>query len=139
LRLEWGREALAVPAAMEMLGFDRDFGPCITACVLDRTNRVAAVLVFHNYAPEAGVIEVSAAAESAAWAQRGILREAFGYVFAHCQMAVARCAESNTRVRRLWAAFGADEVVIPRLRGRDEAECILTLTDDAWRLSRFAR
>lgn len=102
---------------------------------------VAAVLIFHNWHPEAGVIEVSAVAGNPKWTQRGVLKEAFDYIYGRlgCQMAVARCDVSNGRVRRLWKAFGASEHIIPRLRGRNADEAILTLTDDAWRASRFAR
>jgi len=140
VRLEWGHEDLAVPFAANRLGFDRGFGPCTSGVVMQGDD-VAAVLVFHNFHPEAGVIEVSAVAENAKWAQRGVLKQAFGYIYdkLQCQMAVARCDVSNGRVRRLWKAFGASEHIIPRLRGREADEAILTLTDDAWRASRFAR
>lgn len=140
MRLEWGQDDLAVPYAAKQLGFERGFGPCTSATVIDGQNRIAAVLIFHNWHPEAGVIEVSAVANNPKWAQRSVLKEAFGYIFdtLECQLVVQRCAEENKRVRRLWRAFGADEYVIPRLRGRDTAEAIATLTDDAWRASKFA-
>lgn len=130
-----------VPFVAKQIGINRGFGPCKTGAVLTKDGRLAAGLVFHNWSPEAAVIEVSAAAINPAWAQRSVLQEAFGYVFggAGCQMAVARCVESNHSVRRLWKAFGATEFIIPRLRGRHEAECIQSLTDDAWIASRLAR
>lgn len=141
MRLEWGHEDLALPYAAKKLDQPRGFGPCTTAVAVDAKSAVSAVLVFHNYQPEAGVIEVSAVADDAKWAQRGVLKEAFSYIYDQlgCQMAAARCDVSNDRVRRLWKAFGADEYVIPRLRGRQKDEAILTLTDDAWRSSRFSR
>ncbi|MFG6591284.1 hypothetical protein [Sulfitobacter sp. 1A12157] len=139
MKLAWGAEDIAVPAAMKLLGFDRDFGNCVTATVLTENDALAAIIVFHNYCPDAAVIEISAAAVTPRWAQRSVLREAFGYAFANCQMVVSRTSAENATVRKLWKAFGADEVVIPRLRGRDEAECIITLTDDAWAASKFAR
>lgn len=119
----------------------RDFGECRTGAVLTEDGSVAAGLVFHNWNPDAGVIEVSGAAEHPGFAQRGVMAEIARYVFGGCgcQMLVARCHEGNEGVRRLFRAAGASEFIIPRLRGRDAAECILTLTDDAWRASRFAR
>lgn len=140
MRLEWGHEDLAVPFAAKRLGFERGFGPC-TSAIITSGDDLAAVLIFHNWHPEAGVIEVSAVADNAQWAQRGILKRAFGYIYGQlqCQVAVARCDVANKRVRRLWKAFGASEHIIPRLRGRDADEAILTLTDDAWQASRFAR
>ncbi len=124
---------------MRLIGVDRDFGEAITAGVVDRDGNLVAGLVFHNFYPESQVIEVTGAAISPRWAQRGVLREVFRYVFerAGCQMAVSRTAVSNGRVRKLWKALGATETIIPRLRGRDEAECIITLTDDGWAASKF--
>lgn len=140
MRLEWGHEDLAVPYAAKRLGFARGFGPCTSAVVM-KGDSIAAVLIFHNWHPEAGVIEVSAVADDPQWAQRGILKQASGYIYGQlqCQMALARCDAANGRVRRLSKALGASEYIIPRLRGKDADEAILTLTDDAWAASRFAR
>ena len=98
-----------------------------------------AVVVFHNYCPEAGVLEMSAAVESKRWLSRPVLRAMHGYIFddAGCQLAVMRVSENNMTMRRIAKAYGYDETLIPRLRGRNEAESILTLTDDDWNRSRF--
>lgn len=95
---------------------------------------VAGVLL-HNYQPEAGVIELTAYAATRRWLSRRALADVFGYVFDQlgCQMAVARIAEGNATARRFWSALGADETIVPRLRGRTEAEVISTLTDEQWR------
>lgn len=84
-------------------------------------------------------MEVTAAAIDSRWASRTVLRQLFGYVFNAAQLCVARTGTDNQRVRRLWKAFGAKEYIIPRLRGREASEAILTLTDDAWYASRFMR
>lgn len=115
-----------------------DFGNCRTAGIFDGDTLVAGV-VFHNWSPEYGVIEVSAAADSPKWASRAVLRELFGYVFSVAQVCVARTAEENERTRRLWRAFGADEYILPRLRGRTASEALEMLTDDAWANSKFMR
>lgn len=96
-------------------------------------------VVFHNWNPETGVIEVSAASIDARWATRGVMRAVFEYIFqtAECQLAVARTGEDNKRTRRLWKALGATEYIIPRLRGRTASEAILTLTQEAWENSKF--
>jgi len=119
----------------------RGFGPCVALGVLSRDRKMAGGLVFHNWHPESGVIEMSAAsANPRAWT-RTVMREAFGYAFdlAGNQMVVIRCAPENERVRRFWRALGAEEYEIPRLRGRDKPEVIMTLTDDAWRASKFRK
>lgn len=139
MRVEWGREDLLAPWIAEEIGLPRPLGECRTAAVLDADGRLAAGVAFHNWNPEAGVIEVSAAAVDPRWASRSVLRVLFGYVFAVAQAAVARTPEENYRTRRLWKAFGAEEYIIPRLRGREASEAILLLTDDAWADSKFAR
>jgi RimJ/RimL family protein N-acetyltransferase len=107
--------------------------------VLDGEGRMVAGIVFHNYSPEHGVIEVSAAATTPRWATREVLNAALGYVFAHCQMAVARIAEDNLPARRLWKALGATEYILSRMRGRTASDALQLLTDDAWAQSKLKR
>lgn len=115
-----------------------DFGNCQALGVVDGWRLVAGV-VYHNWNPEGGVIEVSSAAEDPRWASRRILGELWAYPFdlVKCRIAYARMAEGNDRARRLWRAFGADETAIPALRGPDEAEIIATLTREQWQKSRL--
>lgn len=63
------------------------------------------------------------------------------YIFdaAGCQLAVMQVSEKNKRMRRIGLAYGYTETRVPRLRGRDEAEMIMTLAEENWRASRFHR
>lgn len=135
----WGLEEYVVPFVAKVAGERPDFGNCRTMAVLDAEGRMVAGIVFHNWSPERGVLEVSAAAVDPRWATRTVLMEAFGYAFAHAQMVVARTADENHRTRRLWKAFGAEEYILPRLRGREASEAIMLLSDDAWKASSFMR
>lgn len=135
----WGMEGAVVPFVAALTGFRPDFGNCRTMAVLDKDGKMVAGLVFHNWSPEFGVIEVSAAAITPRWATRTVLNTALAYVFSHCQMAVARIHENNLPARRLWKGLGAEEHILPRLRGRNASEAILLLTDDAWAQSKFKR
>lgn len=119
---------------------DRGFGECRTLSVFEDDAFIGAV-VFHNYEPMAQVIEISAAAESKRWLSRQVLDRIFTYGFEDCgcQMVVARVSEDNKRLHRIFHAYGFVSYVIPRLRGRDEDERIFTLTDDAWKQSKFYR
>lgn len=119
-------------------GCRSDFGNCRTAGVFHMKRPIAG-LVFHNWSPEFGLIEVSAAADDPRWASRGNLQELFGYVFSVAQTCVARIHEDNERARRLWRSFGATEHLLPRLRGREASEAIMLLTDDAWAESKYMR
>lgn len=127
-----------VPFVAALLNCQADFGNCRTAAVI-RDSEVIAGFVFHNWSPENGVIEVSAGAIDPRWANRSNLKELFGYVFSVAQTCVARIHEDNERARRLWRSFGAQEFILPRLRGREASEAVLLLTDDAWADSKYMR
>lgn len=109
--------------------------------VIDDTGKLVAGLVFFNWLPQHGTIEVSAASTHPGWATRAVMKEAFSYIFdgCSCQMAYARTDTANERVRRLLKAVGASEHIIPRMRGREASEAILTVTQEAWTASRFNR
>lgn len=137
MKVVWGAESVIVPFVAAQIGVNRPFGPCITAAVVDSQNNLAAGVVFHNYQPEHETIEASAAAINPKWATRSVLTELMGYAFQSCQMLVGRTHEDNARVRRLWKAMGAQEYIIPRMRGRAASEALLCITDDAWNQSKL--
>jgi RimJ/RimL family protein N-acetyltransferase len=90
--------------------------------------------IYNNYDPDAEIIEMSSASIDPRWLTRKSIHAMFDYPFnqLHCQMVVLRVAESNARMRSIARRFGFDEYIIPRLRGRHEAECIQTLTTEQW-------
>ena len=121
------------------IGFSRVWEHCKALAVFDGSALIA-VVIYHNWDPEAGVIEISAAATSKRWLTRKVLHEIFAYPFERLeyQMVVARVSPNNQTksgrgTTRIFRSFGFDEYRIPRLRGRDEDEIIFTLTDDQWR------
>lgn len=118
----------------------RGFGECATMGVFDG-DALVGVVVFHNWQPEAGVIEISAASTTPRWLRRHVLDRIFTWVFIdrECQMVVARVSEVNKPLHRLFTAYGFKSYLIERLRGRDEDERIFTLTDDDWHASKFKR
>lgn len=118
-------------------GCERGFGECQALGVV--SDKMLAGIVFHNWSPETGVIEISAAAESPLWARPAILTELLEYPFdrLRCRMVLGRCSEHNTRARKLWRAFGATETAIPDLRGDGVAEIVKTLKASDWTRSRL--
>lgn len=122
--------------AARIPGCERGFGPCAALSV---GSPVVGAVIFHNYSPEGGVIEMSAAADSPRWLTRPVLWAMHAYIFADagCQLAVMRVSEQNKRMLRIARAYGYDAHRIPRLRGRNEAEIVLTLSDDQWKESKF--
>ena len=122
----------------QQLGFERGFGKAQALGVVHKDTLVAG-LVFHNWEPEHGTIEVSGAATDRRWMTRKVMNTALNYVFDEvgCQMVIARQDIGNLSPRKAWLGLGASEYVIPRLRGKNTDGTIITLTDDQWRASKF--
>ncbi|QFI66844.1 GNAT family N-acetyltransferase [Sinorhizobium alkalisoli] len=147
MKIIWGgagdsatNQAIGVFVASRIEGCERGFSDFTTLGVVEKggvleQGRLIAGVVYHNYVPEAGVIELSAASSSKRWLTRAVLRAMFGYPFDEigCQLAVLRVSEKNRGMVDIARRFGFTGHRIPRLRGRGEAEIIFTLTDDAWR------
>lgn len=132
-----GHTPLIVQFVAHLLDFPEDFGPCEGLGFLDRDGFLEAGIIYHNFQRKYGIIEITAAARGHKWGTRGRLKAIFAYPFDQlgCQMVVARTSERNPTPLRIWRALGADEYRIPRLRGRDEAEIVTTLTVEQWRKS----
>lgn len=134
-------EDVGVPFVMARTDTPRGFGECRAMAIMDRGNSMVAAVIFHGWVPEYGIMQISAAADDPRWATREVMRAVMGYAFdiAGCQSVYAHTDPGNTRVRRLWKAMGAQEHIIPRLRGRTASDALLVLTHEAWASSRFAR
>ena len=133
-----GRDDEVAAFVASRTGAERGFGPCVGIAWMDGPEMVAGT-VYHNFYREAGVIELSSAADHPRWLTRNTLEAMFSYPFDQlgCQLIVLRISEYNTRMRGIARRFGFTETIIPRLRGLNEAESICTLTVDQWRASRF--
>jgi RimJ/RimL family protein N-acetyltransferase len=133
-------EAVAAWVAANIPGCERGFDKPVAIGVVEN-ERLIGGTVFHNYNPEAGVIEMSSAGTSPRWLSRPMFKAIFGYVFDQigCQLVVMRVSERNSRMIKIAEKFGFAGQLIPRLRGRDEAEWIFTLTDEQWRQHPLAR
>lgn len=120
------------------IGLERGFASCQALGSLDADGFIIGGVVFHNWSPEHGTIELSAAG-SGGWLTKRLINRAFEYVFEEldCQLAYTQQDESNGASRRVFLALGATETVIPRWRGRNTPGVLSTLTDDAWKASRF--
>lgn len=126
-------------AALRIWGKNRDFPGSTCMAVVDDANTVCAVMVFYDYDAEAGVIQISGAADTPKWLTRKILKEMFEYPFVQlgCQAVVMRVAPENKRLGRILTALGFERTVVKRLRGRNEDECLFVLYDDVWRSNGF--
>ena len=132
--------AVANWVAQHIPGCEAGFHKPVAIGVIE-DERLIGGTVFHNWNPAAGVIEMSSAGSSPRWLHPKMLRAIFAYPFEQigCQMVVLRVSERNARMVRIAERFGFSGHLIPRLRGRDEAEWVFTLTDDDWRKHPFTR
>lgn len=108
--------------------------------ILDNEGKLIAGLVYHNYDPEAAIVEISGAAlPRKQWLTRGTIARMYQYPFLTigCQMVVQRTPADDTRLLRQLAAYDYSFIKIPRLfgRGRDGVVCCLTYED--WVNNRF--
>jgi hypothetical protein len=118
----------------------RNFGECKAIAVLNG-NSLAAGLIYHNYDPDAHVIEISGASWINGWLTRPVLKAMYGYPFIDCacQAVVQRVSDDDTAQHRMLKAYGAERYRIPRLRGDNAAENIFITTRETWAANKFAR
>jgi RimJ/RimL family protein N-acetyltransferase len=121
-------------------GVEREFGKG-RAMVVSDDGTVKAVLIYHNYDSDAGVIEISGASDDPRWLNREVLGEMFWFPFhgLDCQAVVMRVDAENTRLLRILKAYGFKRYDVPRLRGRNKVEALHVLSDDDWRANKFNR
>ncbi|MGL4811910.1 MAG: N-acetyltransferase [Beijerinckiaceae bacterium] len=102
-------------------------------------DKMVAGTLFHNWHPDSGVIEMTSASTDRRWLSRPVVRAMFTMAFdmIGAQLVALRVSERNADMVGIARRFGFQGVLIPRLRGRGEAEWVFTLTDDDWRASRW--
>lgn len=102
---------------------------------------VIAGAIWHNYEPDSGVIEISAAATTKRWLTRTTLGVLFGIPFKEwgCQAVVMRVSDHDEALHRMLKAYGFERYRVPRLRGRDEAENVFVLTEENWASNKFQK
>lgn len=124
--------------SLRVWGTANDFGRGTALGVADG-KRIISALIYHDYQPMAEVVQISGAADSPRWLTKPILWQMFDYPFNQmgCQAVVMRVDETNKRLKRILKAYGFKDYTIPRLRGRDKAECLYVLGDDEWRTNGF--
>lgn len=127
--------AALLPWCQFNIGTDKTIG------VLDEDGRLIAGLVYHNYDPDAGIIELSAAATSRRWLTRGSIARMYQYPFHQVgvQMLVQRTPAENEYLLGMLAAYDYHFINIPRMYGRDRDGVLCCLTYEAWCDNRFNR
>lgn len=141
MEIVYGAEGAVMRFVREVYGRPDVAFPGGRAIGVAKDGRLVAGVVFHDWNPAAGTIELSIAATSRRWLTRPVMAALARYVVdgAHAQLAVMRASERNRAACRIAEAIGFTPHRIPRLRGPDEAEIIFTMTADDLRRGRFTR
>lgn len=107
--------------------------------VANEDNIIVGGFYYHDYDPDAGVIEVSMASNDKRWWNRSVLYGLLSYPFydLNCQMVGSRVSMTDTALVRQLKAYGFDIHVIPRLFGREHDGAICTLTLEQWENNKF--
>lgn len=118
---------------------ERGFGKCKAIGVVEDGNLIAG-FVYHNWEPEAAIIEISIAAlPGKQWLTRATIAHLYQYPFRQlgCQMVIGRIDAENERLQRQMAMLGYSMIRVPRMlgRGRDGVLCLLTVED--WAANKF--
>lgn len=109
-----------------------------TILAIAKGDKIVAAVLFHNWQPQNGVIEISAASDDRGWLSRAVLFDLFDYAFNQmgAQAVVARM-DAGRPLIRIFEAYGFRRYDIPRLRGRDAAETVMILGDEDWKANGF--
>ena len=96
-------------------------------------------VIYNNWSPETGVIEISGAGDSPKWLSRAVLYQMYEYPFEQlgCRMVIQRNSEHNERINSILRRLGFQEYRIEQMRGPDEAELIFTLTKEQWKKTKY--
>ena len=120
---------------------ERGFGNCTAIGIMDETGMLGG-LVYKNWQPELGTIEISGAAlPGTNWFSRRTIQVMHDYPFYQlgCQMVIMTTYADNLIVQRILAAIGYAFHYIERLGGRDKDGVVCTLTVEKWEASKYNR
>lgn len=118
-----------------------DFGPCSAIGVIDSHDRVAGGVVFHDYQPQFGNIQVSFASERSDWLTPKLLRGIMNYAFGQlaCVRITCLTPKKNREARQFLQKFGF-QVEGKVRKGFGEDDCIISgLLRSEWENHRFNR
>jgi RimJ/RimL family protein N-acetyltransferase len=119
---------------------ERGFGKCRAIGIADAEGKLLGGLVYRNWCPELGTIEISGAAlPGTNWLSRRTVQIMYDYPFYQvgCQMVIKTTMADNEIVLRIMAAVGFTLHHIKRLGGRNRDGVVGTLTVEDWEQSRY--
>lgn len=138
----YGQDEIVADFVAQMIPHvrERGFGRCRAIGVLDGNGALIAGLVYHNWNPSAGIIEMSGAAlPQRKWLTLETLYRMYAFPFevCDCQMVMKLVPDGDERLLRELAVGGHALTRLPRIFGRDEDGVLCTLTVEDWLSNRI--
>jgi RimJ/RimL family protein N-acetyltransferase len=121
---------------------ERGFSRASKAIGVVSADQLIGGIVYHNWNPEAGIIEMSVAAlPGCRWLSRETVRRMFEYPFQqlNCQMVINIMDAENEPLLRQCASLGFNLIRLPRLMGREKDAVFGYLTEETWRANKIHR
>ena len=81
MKVFYGDDANVSRWVAERIPHVDDFGPCSALGVVNSKGEPVAGVVFHDYQPKCGTIQISMAANTPRWATKRIIKEILAYPF----------------------------------------------------------
>lgn len=131
---------LKLAAGARAVGFPK--GRFKAVGVLDQDGELIAGMVYYNFNPESGTIDLSVEAlPGKGWMTPTTLAVMFRYPFIQCgcQMVMTKTGTDNKTILKIMKFLNFKFIRIPRLYGRDEDGMLCSLTDDDWKASKTCR
>jgi RimJ/RimL family protein N-acetyltransferase len=119
---------------------ERGFGKCRAIGIVNDKAELLGGLVYRNWCPETGTIEISGGAlPGTNWLSRRTINVMYDYPFyvCNCQMVIKTTMADNDIVLRIMAAVGFTLHYVVRLGGRDRDGVLGTLTVEQWEASPY--
>lgn len=144
MRLRYGDDAVVaawVAARIDHVAMGTDFGPCKAIGVETDRGELVGGVVYHNFMPSVGNIELSFASARRNWLTRPLICGLLSYPFdqLQCQRVTGVTPRRATSARRFLDQFGFKrEGCVRRGFGTDHA-IISGLLREEWQASKWAR
>jgi RimJ/RimL family protein N-acetyltransferase len=119
---------------------ERGFGKCAAMGVVNASGELIGGVVWRNWCPEVGTIEISGAAlPGTNWLSRRTLQLVYDYPFYQCgcHMVIQTTMADNEPALIVKAKIGFTFYKIRHLGGPDRDGVLATLTKDQWENSKF--